>query len=115
MADQPGDRCTASLGLDYGRQLGAASLLSKRGKGGAGVRQWIDRDCDTLCLDLDSRPSQPPDLHLGLLLSDDRTVSSFACPAAPRQPWPRLEPPSRRPRSIVPRSKASRASPSAPW
>src|SRR2546423_15126224 len=64
MADQPGDRCTASLGLGHGWQLGAASLLSKRGKGGAGVSQRVDHDCDTLCLDLDSRPSQPPDLHL---------------------------------------------------
>jgi AcrR family transcriptional regulator len=47
----------------YGWQLAATSLLAKRGKRRAGVSQGIDHDHDPVCLDLDSRPSQPPDLH----------------------------------------------------
>jgi AcrR family transcriptional regulator len=67
VADHSGDRGTPGLGRHHGWQRGAESLLPKRGKGGAGVSQWIDHDCEAVCFDLDSRPSQPPDLHLLLL------------------------------------------------
>jgi AcrR family transcriptional regulator len=74
VADQPGDRGTPGSGRHYRWQFGPASLLPERGEGRAGVSQRIDYDGDLVSLDLESRPSQPPDFHRLLLY---RTVVRY--------------------------------------
>jgi AcrR family transcriptional regulator len=63
VADQSRDRGTPGSGRHNRWQSGPASLLPERGEGRAGICQRIDHDGDPASLDLESRPTQPPDLH----------------------------------------------------